>query len=398
MNVDIINPCKLGATAPIFSSVSVLIGSNLLATYPIPMLPASSLSLAAMRWLLPMGAVLALSACNEAPDSALDQTAPPIVKTIATEIAVDPQLVLSGTIQAARQNPLSFQVGGRIDSRAVQSGEQVTQGQILFTLDTRDLAQALTSANAQVNAAESALQTAQDKLRRSQQLSQSGYISQQALDRDVLEEKEAQTRFDAAQSRAQQARNAQAYATLTAPDDGIVTETLAESGQVVMPGQTVAQFAHAGPVDIEVFLPQGVIPPASGIVTSDTRSWQASLREVAGSADLASRTIRARYSLLGQDFDLPLGSIAQLTITTSPSGENVVRVPMGALDERGQGPQVWIVVKGRAQPVPVQVLSLSTERAQIQSSLEPGTPVIAMGTHLLQPGVEVRVQAAGSAP
>jgi len=95
---------------------------------------------------------------------------------------------------------------------------------------------------------------------------------------------------------------------------------------------------------------------------------------------------------------LPLGSIAQLTITTSPSGENVVRVPMGALDERGQGPQVWIVVKGRAQPVPVQVLSLSTERAQIQSSLEPGTPVIAMGTHLLQPGVEVRVQAAGSAP
>jgi len=65
-----------------------------------------------MRWLLPMGAVLALSACNEAPDSALDQTAPPIVKTIATEIAVDPQLVLSGTIQAARQKPTLLS-GGR---------------------------------------------------------------------------------------------------------------------------------------------------------------------------------------------------------------------------------------------------------------------------------------------
>jgi len=362
------------------------------------MLRASSQILTLKRWLLPVGALLVLTACNEAPESALDQAQPPIVKTVPTEIAVDPQLVLSGTIQAARQNPLSFQVGGRIDSRQVQSGEQVTQGQTLFTLDTRDLEQALTSAQAQVIAARSALKTAQDKLRRSQQLSQSGYISQQALDRDLLEVKETQTRVDAAQSRAQQARNALAYATLTAPDDGIVTETVAESGQVVMPGQTVAQFAHAGPPDIEVFLPQGVVAPPSGVVTSGARSWQASLREVAGSADLASRTIRARYSLLGQDLDLPLGSIAQLTITTSESGANVVRVPMGALDERGQGPQIWVVVEGRAQPMPVQVLSLSTEWAQIQAPLELGTPVIAMGTHLLQPDMAVRAQAAGSAP
>lgn len=365
---------------------------------------ASSLTLATKRWLLPVGAALVLTACNEAPESpesaesAVSQNQPPLVKTMATETAVDPQLVLSGTIQAARQSPLSFQVGGRIDSREVQSGEQVSQGQILFTLDTRDLEQALTSAQAQVLAAQSALKTAKDKLRRSQQLSESGFISQQALDRDLLEVQETQTRLDAAQSRAQQASNALAYATLTAPDDGTVTETMAERGQVVMPGQTVAQFAHAGPPDIEVFLPQGVVAPASGVVTSGSRAWQASLREVAGSADLASRTIRARYSLVGQDFDLPLGSIAQLTVTTSASDTNVVRVPMGALDERGQGPQVWIVVEGRAQPVQVQVLSLSTERAQIQSSLEPGTPVIAMGTHLLQPGMAVRVQAPGSAP
>lgn len=362
---------------------------------------AMLISVFSKRWLLPLAlafVVLTVSSCGENSENDLVKEKSPIVKTIATETAVDPQLVLSGTIQAARQNPLSFQVGGRINQRLIQAGERVVRGQTIFTIDTRDLEQALASARAEVAAAESALQTYQDELRRSQQLSKSGFISQQALDRVILQAQESQTRLDAAVSREQQANNALAYATLEAPDDGIVTETLAEIGQVVTPGQPVVQFAHAGPVDIEVFLPQGITAPVSGVVTSGTHAWQASLREVAGAADRASRTLRARYSLLGQDFDLPLGSIAQLTITTGQPGENVVRVPLGALDERGDGAQVWVVVNGQVQPVPVQVLSLSTEMAQIQSTLESGSSVIAVGTHLLQPGMAVQVQRLGPAP
>lgn len=350
------------------------------------------------RLLLPLAFGFVLSACSDATDGDQVQGQPSIVKTLPAETAIDPQLVLSGTIQAARQNPLSFQVSGRIDQRLIQAGEQVTKGQTLITLDTRDLNQALALAKAEVAAATSALKTSQDELKRSQRLAKSGFISQQALDRVILQTQESQTRLDAALSREQQAENALTYATLKAPDDGIVTETLAEIGQVVTPGQAVAQFAHAGPVDIEVFLPQGVKAPASGIVTSGTQLWQASLREVAGAADRDSRTIRARYSILGQNFDMPLGSIAQLTITTGQPGENVVRIPLGALDERGQGPQVWVVVEGRAQPMSVQVLSLSTETAQIQSTLKPGSPVIATGTHLLQPDMAVTEQPLGLAP
>jgi len=356
------------------------------------MLNFSSVFLLPLRWLCLIAVVLLLSACDarDTDDTARDSR--PIVKTIAAQTAIDPQLVLSGTIQAARQNPLSFQVGGRIDHRFIQAGDTVSPGQTLFTLDTRDLVQALSLADAEVAAAQSALKTIQAELTRSQQLFKSGFISQQALDRIAQQAQENQTRLDAARARAQQARHAVDYATLTAPDHGIVTETLAEIGQVVTPGQAVAQFAHAGPIDIEVFLPQGLKAPASGIVSSGNQRWQATLREVAGAADRASRTLRTRYSLLGQDVDLPIGSVAQLTIITGMPGQNVIRVPLGALDERGKGAQLWIVVDGLAQAVPVQVLSLSTETAQVQSTLAPGSAVIAMGTHLLQPGMAVRVQ------
>jgi len=346
----------------------------------------------AWRLLCLLSVTSLIAACDapEADRSAQDLR--PIVKIVAAQMAIDPQLVLSGTIQAARQNPLSFQVGGRIERRLVQAGDVVSAGQTLFTLDTRDLEQALTLAQAEVAAAQSALKTTQDELKRSQSLSKSGFISQQTLDRVEQITQESQTRLDAALARAQQARFALGYAALQASGPGIVTETLAEVGQVVSPGLAVAQFAHAGPVDIEVFLPQGLKAPAGGVVSSGSQRWQATLREVAGSADRASRTIRTRYTLLGQDMALPIGSVAQLTITTGESDMNVVRVPSGALDERGQGAQVWRVVDGLTQAVPVQVMSLSTETAQVQSTLVPGDPVIAMGTHLLQAGMAVRVQ------
>lgn len=344
------------------------------------------------RWLCLFTVAMLLSACDAQKSSTTTLDPRPIVKTVATQIAIDPQLVLSGTIQAARQNPVSFQVGGRINSRVVQAGAVVTPGQTLFSLDTRDLEQALTQTQAEVSAAQSAFKLSQAELKRSQSLAKSGFISQQALARVEQLKQESQTRLDAALSRAQQARHALGYATITAPDHGIVTETLAEVGQVVNPGQAVAQFAHAGPIDIEVFLPPGLKAPASGVVTSGNQRWQATLREVAGSADRASRTLRTRYSLLGHDMELPIGSVAQLTVTTGEPGKNVLRVPLGALDERGQGALVWIVVDGLAQAIPVQVLSLSTETAQVQSALAPGAPVIAMGTHLLQAGLAVRVQ------
>jgi hypothetical protein len=65
-------------------------------------------------------------------------------------------------------------------------------------------------------------------------------------------------------------------------------------------------------------------------------------------------------------------------------------VPIAALDERGQGPQVWIITDGTAQPVAVKLVSLTAETAVIESDIVTGTKVIALGTHLLKPGMAVR--------
>jgi RND family efflux transporter MFP subunit len=314
-----------------------------------------------------------------------------MVKMMPIESAQTTTTRLSGSIEARRQNPLSFQISGRIQTRLVNAGDRVAAGQPLFILDSRDLEQAEVGARAQVQAANRALETANDELARANRLFKSNFVSQQALDQGALRVAEAQSRLDLANSNLTQASNALGYASLSAPADGIVTEVSAEVGQVVSPGQAVGQFAYQGQLEIEVFLPQGLMAPQTAVVAINDQQWPATLREVSGAADPRSRTFRARYTLPDNATEIAIGTIADLLLP-SLAGANLARVPLGAIDERGEGPQVWLVVDGLTRNVPVTLLSMSRESAQIQTDLPIGTPVVATGTHLLEADMRVRVQ------
>lgn len=333
---------------------------------------------------------LSVAGCDGAADRVLSDHAPLVVKTMPVESAQASATRLSGTIEAQQQTPLSFQIGGRIVQRAVDAGDRVEPDQLMFALDERDLRQAQTTALAQVQSAKQALSTARDELSRSTELARSNFISDQALDQATLRVAEAESRLEAAQASLAQADNALSYAQLRAPAAGIVTEITGEVGQVVGAGQPVGEFAVAGPLEIEVFLPQGLDAPETASVSLGNQQWPARRLEVSGAADPGSRTFRARYGLPDTVHDIALGTIADLLLPTDLSAD-VKRVPIGAIDERGQGPRVWVVRDERVEPVAVTLLSMSRETAQIRTDLAVGTPVVAMGTHVLDPGQAVQV-------
>jgi hypothetical protein len=65
-------------------------------------------------------------------------------------------------------------------------------------------------------------------------------------------------------------------------------------------------------------------------------------------------------------------------------------VPVGAINERGQGPQVWRIIDGQARPFQVTLFDLDTEHALILADLPADAEVISLGTHLLESGMPVR--------
>lgn len=357
---------------------------------PFNLFPLSGTEMHRMKALLALVCV-AISGCGGGEEPSAGGGDAPFVRTAAVASADAGVLGLTGTVRARYETPVAFQVGGRIRARRVDAGQAVRAGQVLFELDARDLEQASQAAQADVAAAEAALATARAELGRVRQLKDKNFVSAQALDRSELAEREARTRLDAARARLTQARNALGYARLSAATAGVLVEVSGEPGQVVETGQAVATLARDGEREIEVFFPDAARPPAAGqLVRADGTPLPLRLREVSGAVDPQSRTWRARYSVLTGGDALALGSVVRAAFAMPGGDEQALSVPIAALDERGEGPRVWQVMDGRAQPVAVEILALDAEAARVRGDLKAGDKVIALGTHLLTPGMAVR--------
>jgi len=299
---------------------------------------------------------------------------------------------LSGTVRARFETPVSFQVDGRILERLVDAGDQVESGKVLFRLDPRDFAQAVSVASADLAAALAEVETAAAETRRNRDLLTREFISEQVFERVQLAEKSARERADAARARLEQARNRLGYAELEAGHSGTLIEVTGEPGQVVAAGQPVGIIAQAGQSEVEVFLPERVGIPQAGRVVQGSRVLATlALREAAGAADDTTRTWKARYAIAEAAVPLRLGAVVKVELDAGQAaGADVLEVPVGAINERGNGPQVWIIRSGRAEPVRITLLDMDAETARITADLEPGTQVISLGTHLLQSGMPVR--------
>lgn len=343
-----------------------------------------------MKRMILLFSVLAVAGCGE-DDAVPVQDSARLVLTSPVRSAEAAGGRLSGTVRARFETPISFQVEGRILERSIDAGDRVEQGQLLFRLDPRDYIQAVAVARADLQAATAELETAEAETRRTGDLLKREFISDQAFERVQLAEKSARERVDAARARLEQAQNRLGYTELAAGRSGTMIEVIGEPGQVVAAGQAVGVIAQQGETEVEVYLPERFGVPETGRVVEGGRTIATlALREAAGAADAVTRTWKARYSLEDVDAGLRLGSVVKVELDVGQAAGKVLEVPVGAINERGHGPQVWIIRNGRAEPVRVTLLDMDTEYARILAELDPGTPVIALGTHLLQAGMPVR--------
>lgn len=340
-----------------------------------------------------LAAPMSLPAESRSPDISAHASIP-IVRAASPRAVGAQSIGTSGTIRARTEAPLAFQVGGRIAQRSVDAGLHVSKGTSLMRLDPQDLVNAVQAAEAEYAAANAAVATAEADLTRNRRLGSQDFISPQAVERAELVVRESQARRNAAAARLSQARNAQGYANLTAPTDGVLIDVTGEPGQVVASGQAVAVLAH-GPREVEVFFPEHVTPPSTGVATlANGRELPLELREAAGSVDPLGRTLRARYAIAAEIDGLVLGSVLrtrfELPDAAQQTGADLFELPISALDERGQGAQVWRILDGKVQAVTVLVQSMDDAHIRITGPLSPDDRIIALGTHLMHEGMAVR--------
>lgn len=347
---------------------------------------------------------LALAACSK-----LEPLPEPVraVKLLTVGMApLTAQLEYAGEVRARTESRLGFRVPGKILQRQAELGQRVRAGQLLAQLDPRDFDLAAAAARAQVSAARTQRDLTAADAKRYEALKAQNFISGAELERRQASLKAAQASLEQAQAQSSSQGNQSAYTRLVADADGVVTGIDAEPGQVVSAGASVVRVARDGARDVVFAVPEDKVARLAVGQQLAVQRWSggapltATVREVAASADPATRTFAVKAAIEGAEAP-PLGA----TITVIPpalaaQGAQAILLPTTALMKGGSGTAVWVfdAASSTVRAQPVEIATADGNQAVIASGLAPGMQVVATGVHVLSPGQKVTIYREKYAP
>lgn len=339
---------------------------------------------------------LAVSACDQHADTPPAPEPRPVISEVLTYRDPAPLSRLVGEIRPHYESDLGFKIGGRLVDRPVELGILVRKGQILARLDLRDERNQDLAARADVTAAQAGLTQAAAEEQRQITLHASGWAAQAKLDSARQARENAQAALAAAKARRRLAADRIDDTVLRAPEDGTITETLAEAGQVVAAGQTVLRLARLDRKDAVFSVAERW---ATGLHAGDTVSVagmdgagpvvNGRVADIAPAADATTRTVLVKVAL---DDAAPLRLGQPVTGRFAAGTRRLAALPAAALSQLDGQPALWVVdaANGTVTPVKVVLDHVETDRILILDGPPEGSRVVTAGVQLLRPGQKVR--------
>ena len=318
--------------------------------------------------------VLLLAACGEkeAKKSEEPFTAVETVAVAASSVPDTYEAV--GTVHATVSSALSPKVVGNVTSVLVSEGDRVRKGQLLLTIDDRDvMAQhqkalagvaevenAIAAAEAAKQAATANATLAEKTYGRYQELRERRSVSPQEFDEvearyraAAAGREQAESTHASLLSRRNQARadvdSTQAYVSYTrivSPVDGVVTAKSVELGQQVAPGMPLLTVESEGnwrvDAQVEENLAGSIRPGDAAVVVIDAAGLRLEgvVRHVSPALDLMSRSYVVKIDL-PPDAALRSGLFARVAFRTGQ--REAITIPRSAMVDRGQLSGVWAV-------------------------------------------------------
>lgn len=316
---------------------------------------------------------------------------PPAVQTaIAAEGSIDVKSRQIGEILAYVQADVAPRITGYILSITKREGDAVTKGEVVCTIDDRELSRKAESSQAEVLAtkqrlagARSVYETQRSVTARDEKLYAAGAISKEALERSRSTLDSAKAAVDAYEEsihglerNVEAARLQVGYAWITAPFPGVVTKRSAEPGDLAVPGKAILTIQQPSPVKLVVQVPQeliGRVRPGSKLLLSNGSSTlQVSATKVYPA--LGKNLLGSVEAVLPKSpFGLPTGSTVGVDIVTATA--TGVIVPESAIFRTEKGAFIYAVNDGMVHVRSVEVLAVGEGKAAVKGDVAPGTNV-----------------------
>ncbi len=263
-----------------------------------------------------------------------------VVPATVTSVEVERQrwpqtLEAVGTVSAERGAVLRAELPGRVVEIAFQSGEDVVEGQVLVRLDTR-------TEEAQLKAAEAALDLARIEMERAEALRQSRTISAAEFD-------SASAKFKEAEAQVENIRSLIARKTITAPFSGRAGIRKVNVGSYVAAGDEVVAVQALDTVFLDFALPQQAVSELElGMVVEARvdaytgKIFAGKLTATSPQLDERTRTVQVQATFSNSEKLLRPGMFARVSVVRE-EGREVLAVPATAILHAPYGDSVFVI-------------------------------------------------------
>lgn len=337
---------------------------------------------------LAVGGALALTKYREI--QAAMATPPPPEMPIAvsirsvTEMAYRQQTSMIGTVIAPQSIMLSNEVAGTVTQVGFQSGDLVTQGQVLIQLDT-------SVEQAEVAAAAARVRLARSTLARMRQAAVSDAVT-------AAEVEQAEAQFDEAAATVAQLQAVIEKKTLRAPFPGKIGLSNTHIGQFLPSGFQIATLQSSENfVHVDFMVPQTAadsVTVGDHIALADgAAQYTAHIMAMDARADRQSRNLMARAKLSPVPPSLVPGDSVRVILEYGPELQTLA-IPLESLRRAPMNTFVYVAEadqKGqlRARARTVRIAKTVGQQISVLEGLSPGEQVVADGSFKLREGALV---------
>ena len=175
-------------------------------------------------------------------------------------------LSLSGSVISDNQKMITSRNMGFVTSVNVSEGSRVSKGQLLYTIDSKEIDSAKTQVELGIAQAELSLQMYQNQyanlelnLERNKRLLQQDMVSKFEVENLELSRKNLQNMINISERQVAQAKarlkevdNQYNYLRITAPNNGVVIQKNIKVGEMAMPGMPAIVLADLNDLKIDV--------------------------------------------------------------------------------------------------------------------------------------------------
>jgi len=277
------------------------------------------------------------------------------------------ELELPGSVQAYTESPIYARTNGYLLRWYKDIGASVQKGELLADLDTPEVDQELSQAQAARQQMVAALDLARTSADRWRELRRTDSVSQQELDQRTSDYAQAQANMAAADANVRRLQELESFKHVYAPFAGVLTKRNVDIGALVNAGnggsgKELFNLALIDPLRVYVSVPEADAPSIRagmrawiGLAEFPASRFTGTVVRTANAIDQNTRTLLTEVDVPNNAGRLLPGAYAQVRFNVPLNG-NRLSVPSSAMLFRSEGPSVAVVGPGdRVQLRPIVI-------------------------------------------